>query len=174
MIASETKGKQMAQTLPLPAQQTVTSLDTFEEVTIGKVGQFTSVENIQEALARVGGSHGELLNLVNQALMSKARQELKLDPTGWYVIPEGESVQSLDFNTAEQFSGSIGDKQKVNAAVLTFAKTVFGYNKDLSQADKAAAKDNAIFMIKDTPTIFAGIQKNCALTAPAAGESGTE
>jgi hypothetical protein len=58
----------------------------------------------------------------------------------------------------------MADITKVNALVLTLAKTVFGYSKDLDKTAKAKSKTAAMDMIKGNAAIKSGLAASAALS----------
>lgn len=143
-------------------QSTLMDLNTFEEVTLRKEGVFVPVGTAQEALARVNGSTERLVEAINKGLEAFARQDLVNDDGDWKLVDDDGKM------TDQTFSGIPADQLKVNNAVLTIAKSVFGYNKDMNPEQKRSAKEQAISLIKNTPVMFEGLKKNCALTGESA------
>lgn len=142
-----------------PITKTVFDLDTFEEVTLTKaVPDFIPAENTHEVLARVGNDSAKMLELLNAGLKAAERDAVADNVT----IPFMVLDDSTEPATEKEFTGTPANMEKVNALKLTLAKTVFGYNKSMSPEEKAAAKEAAIKMIKDTPAIKAGLQKSAA------------
>lgn len=141
----------------LKVQKGIFDLDTFEEVTVQVSGSFHPVSSTQEALQRVGNDSAKFLELVNEGLRAEAQRELRQSITGWKLLDE-------DGQPSGEFTGTIADVKAVNALVLTLAKTVFGYSKDLSADAKAQAKANAMGMIKNTAAIRDGLKKSAALS----------
>ena len=146
----------MAETQKVPVQKTFFDLDTFADVTLKKEFDFVPVGSVDEALARLGNKADRLLEIVNQGLIGEQRLTEYRKPEGWQILnDEGE--------LAGPFSGTPADQKQVNALVLTLAKTVFGFNKDMTAEQKNAARASAMEMIKNTPAIKAGLQKSAAL-----------
>jgi hypothetical protein len=136
-------------------QRSAFDLDSFSEVLLVKEFEFTPVGSTDEALAKLGNDSKRLLEVINNGLKSEIRNEVAEDPDGWRTFDdEGE------LNGA--FSGTLADMKAVNNLVLTLAKTVFGYSKDLDKDQKRAAKDAAMAMIQNTEAIKAGLKKSAA------------
>lgn len=150
-----------------PIQKTVFDLDTMEEVLLVKaVPDFKPAENSHEVLARVGNDSAKMLELLNNGLRLAEREAVADGKEPWHtfgVNDEGEYTDEVN----GPFTGTIADSKAVNALKLTLAKTVFGFVKSLSKEEKAMAKSNALEMIKNTPTIKAGLQKSAALNKSA-------
>jgi hypothetical protein len=141
--------------------QTVFDLNTFDEVLLVKnVPDFIPAENMAEVLVRVGNDSAKVLELVNAGLKSNERAAIETNPQiPWHTFvldAEGEPTKEIN----GVFTGTPADFDKVNSLRLTLAKTVFGYSKSMSKAEKSAAKDSAMEMIKTTPAIKAGLQKS--------------
>lgn len=145
------------------SQQTITDLQSFEQITVAKPVEFTPVTTAAEALARLSGNHEMFIGLLNAGLAAQTRNESKNDPNGWYIVPEGSQSATLDYDKAESFKGVLGDKELFNAGILNMAKSFFGYSKELSAEDKAKTKQQAIDMVKGNVVLLAGVQKNWAL-----------
>lgn len=148
----------------LRVQDTVFNLDTFTEVTLVKEVPFAPVSTVAEALAALGNDDNALLAVINKGLESNARKDAKSVPTGWHTFTEEGEVNG-------EFSGTPADIKKVNALVLTLAKTVFGYDNNAPLAEKKAAKESAKAMIQGNTQIREGLKKSAALTAEDEDES---
>lgn len=147
----------MADKEQLTVQKTIFDLDTFSEATVVINGEFSPVANTQEALARVGNDTAKFLELVNEGLRAEAQRSLRTSVSGWHSLTDEGEVNG-------EFSGTIADIKAVNALVLTLAKTVFGYSKDLGAEQKKGAKESAMGMIKNTPAIRDGLKRSAALS----------
>lgn len=146
----------MPSTINLRVQRSVFDLDNFEDVTLVKEFQHQEVESVNEALQRVGNNQEKLLAIINEGLKAEARRNEAKNPDGWRTFnDEGEPNG--------QFNGTPADSKAVNALVLTLAKTVFGYNKDMNADQKRGAKASAEGMIKNTQAIRDGLKKSAAL-----------
>lgn len=142
----------------IKVQRTVTDLDTFDDVTLVNTSTFNPVQGdhfIKNALERLGNDHSKLMDVINDGLRAEAMRELRQKPDGWMAEDE-------EGNTST-FTGTPADTSKVNALVLTLAKTVFGYAKDLSADAKRAAKSAAMGMIKGNDAIKNGLKASAAL-----------
>ena len=138
-------------------QKSVFNLDTFEDVTLFKEFEpCKAPETVEEATAAVGGDTKKLLSLIHAGLISEQSRVLREDASGW-------SVKGEDGNLAP-FSGTIANQDAVNAVVLTLAKTIFGYNKDLPLEARNAAKAAATAMIKSNEQMKEGLKKSAALS----------
>ena len=138
-------------------QDTVIDLETFEEVTVRKEGQFVPAADVSQALARLGNDSAKHLKALNEFLKAEVRRTLGESAGGWYLLDENGKM------TDQSFTGIQGDKLKYNAFVLNMAKMVAGYHKDMTPEQKEAARQAAIETIKATPVIWDGMKKNCAV-----------
>lgn len=138
-------------------QRTVTDLSTLEDVTLVKEFEYTPVTSTEEALAKLENNAEKLLAVINDGLRAEIRRNIAGMPDGWHnLTDEGE--------VGDAFSGQVADSNKVNALVLTLAKTVFGYSKDMTADQKKASKQSAMGMIKSTQAIRDGLAKSAALS----------
>lgn len=141
--------------MELTAQRTVFALETMEEVTLVKKTEFVPVETAKDALDRLGNDPKKFLEVINDGLATITRKSLVSDNSiAWQQEDEAGKLTP--------FSGTVADAKMVNSLQLNLAKTVFGYSKDLDIVAKRAAKDSALEMIRTTPAIVAGLQKNAA------------
>jgi len=138
-------------------QRTVTDLDTFEDVTLVNTATFTPVAGdkfMHDALARLGNDNRKLCDVINDGLRAEAMRDLREVKDGW--------KQEDEDGTLSDFSGTPADTKVVNQLVLTLAKTIFGYSKDLAAAAKKAAKESAMSMIKSNDAMKAGLKNSAA------------
>lgn len=145
----------------------VFDLDTFTEKTLTKDFTVAPVATYQEFLERLGNDTSKVIDLLNVALISQARETARLSENGWNEFATDENGEETD-KVAGPFSGTPADTKTVNSLVLTLAKTVFGYNKDAKIEVKRASKDKAIAMIKGNDEIRAGLK--ASMTQAAAAE----
>ncbi len=146
-------------------QRTLFNLDAFQEVTLVKdFPDPAPVSTVQDALARLGNNSDRLMEIINAGLLNEERNKFAGDPNGWLTVDEEGTLGA-------PFVGTVADQKKVNALVLTMAKTVFGYSKDLDNAAKEAAKTQAQEFIKNTPAIREGLKKSAALTPESAADA---
>lgn len=147
----------MAEVVKVKVQRTIFDLAVMEEVTLAKEVDYTPVESTQEALQRLEGNAGKFLEIINEGLRAETRRQAGSDPADWRTLTDEGEVNG-------PFSGVVADIKAVNALVLTLAKTVFGYSKEMDKASKRTAKDSALSMIKNTEAIKEGLKKSAALT----------
>lgn len=140
-------------------QDSVFDLDAFDEVTLGKEVEFQKVTTVDEALELLGNQSEKLLAVINDGLKAEARRVAKNEPTGWHRFIDDDTSKALN----GPFEGAPADMSKVNALVLTLAKTVFGFSKDMTREQKAGSKESARTMIQGTPAIREGLKKSAAL-----------
>jgi hypothetical protein len=137
-------------------QMTVFDLDTFDEITLQKVVPYTPVTSTAEALQRLGNDSGKFLSIINEGLKAEVRRGLDADPSNWIVLDdEGKPTDQV-------FTGTKADRKTVNGLVLTLAKTIFGFSKELTREQKATAKENAVSMIRNTDSIRNGLKAQAA------------
>lgn len=137
-------------------EKQIFDLKSFEEVPVVKEASFTPAESVEAALTTLGNSNDRLLAVINKGLQSELKRTLKNDPDGWHTYDDEGAVNG-------EFDGQPADVKKVNSLVLTLAKTVYGFTKDMPIEAKRAAKENAIKMIKETEAIRAGLAKSAAI-----------
>ena len=126
--------------------QSVFDLDSKQDVTLFKAGEFTPVENMQEFVSRLANDQKEILSIVNEGLRSHFRDQLKADSS----VPW---MQENEEGELEAFSGTpISEEasKKLQVSVLGMAK-VLGYEKSLSREQKKALKEQAQEMILSNP-----------------------
>lgn len=148
----------MAERKVAPITRTVLNLDDFENVLIVKspppMVEVTSIEELQE---RLGNDTAKLLKVINDGLEDayrKAFEENEQEP--WHEWDDEKDEPN------GVFSGTIAEPKAVNSLVLTLAKTVFGFAKDMTKDQKKAAKASAMEMIKANDAIKQGLQKSAA------------
>lgn len=130
---------------PLKRQQTLYNLDTMEEVTLVKTGEFVPVTTVEQAMARLNGNTEKFLEVLNVGLEDIAGVDLKNDPAKpWQELQ--------DDGTVVPFTGTVGDQSIVTALIYTLAKS-FGYTKEMPKAEKDKLKEDAKVTIRDTPGI---------------------
>lgn len=138
-------------------QRTIFDLDSFKEVKVGKEIPFQAVASAEEALQRLGGSSEKFLGALNDGMRAELRREAAKNPADWRTYDD-----EGDINGA--FTGTVADPKAVNALVLTLAKTIFGYSKDLDKDAKRKTKDSAMDFIKANEQVKEGLKKSAALT----------
>jgi hypothetical protein len=139
--------------IPIRRQQGGTDLNTFEDVTLVKTGNFVKVTTLEEAKSRVGGDTEKFLSIINEGLEAEAGRALKNDPNiPWQIEDED--------GTLTPFSGMLADGKTVGALVLNMAKSIFGYSKDSPAEQKKAAKQAAKDLIKNNEVMKSGLMKN--------------
>lgn len=149
------------QTNPIVVESTIFDLAAFEEVQVGKVIEYVPVTTIDEALAKLGNDSNKLLAVVNDGLLEEAKKNARKDPSGWHTFDDDDKLNG-------PFDGQPADMKKVNSLVLTLAKTVFGFSKDLTKDQKRESKESAKSLIQGNEAMRAGLQKSAAIGAPAA------
>lgn len=142
-----------------PVQKSLLNLDTFEDVTLRKtVPDFHPVASMHDAAARVGNDQAKLVQAINEGLRIMEREAVMNNPNiPWQVVNDEDEMEG-------EFTGIPADPKKVNTLILSLAKTVFGFTKDLDKEAKAAAKESAKNLIRTTPSILEPLKKTAALT----------
>lgn len=157
----------------IPLQKSLFDLDSFQDVTLTREFEFAPVGSVDEALARLGNKADRLLEIVNAGLIAEQRlEEYRNASATWFVMDEDENGKLKA--TDKAFTGTLADQKAVNSLVLTLAKTVFGFDKNMTLEQKNAARASAMEMIKNTPAIKDGLRKSAALKgdeAPAESEA---
>lgn len=142
--------------------KSVFDLDSKSEVTVVKIGQFTPVANMQEFVSRLGNDAAKILTIVNDGLENHERTQLATDESKpWQVEDENETTGE---KTLAPFSGTLlsEDRSKQLAVnVLSMAKMLFGYAKDMvgGREAKAAAKAKAQEMLLSNPAVIEALKK---------------
>ncbi len=136
-------------------QKTVFDLDSFDEILLVKEFEYTPVQTVEEALAALGNDSAKLLEVLNDGMRDAVRVQIRETNDGWHTYDD-EKPDEIN----GEFQGTVADPKSVNSLVLTLAKTVFGFSKDLSKEQKRAAKASAIEMIRANDAIKAGLRKS--------------
>ncbi len=150
-----------------PITRTIFDLSTMDEVTLVKaVPDFIPAENSAEVLARVGNDSVKLLAIMNDGLRAAEREAVAANSEPFHTYELDESGEPTD-KVNGPFTGIAADSGKVNALILTLAKTVFAYSKGMSKDEKRTAKASAMEMVRTNDAIKAGLQKSAAITSAA-------
>lgn len=147
----------------LRRQREIFDLNTMDEVLLIKKGNFAPVESLEEAKTRVGGDTTKFLAIINEGLKAEAGRSMVNDPSVPWLVEDEEGNTTV-------FEGKPADKKIVGGLILNLAKSVFGYAKGLAPAEKKAAKESAMEMIKTNEVMKAGLIKNAAAATASAGE----
>ena len=139
--------------IELRRQQSGTDLNTFEDVTLVKVGKFVPVTTLEEAKHRVGGNTEKFISIINEGLEAEAGRELKNDTNVPWQVEDEEGNLS-------PFSGMLADGKIVGTLILNMAKSIFGYTKESTPDEKKAAKQSAKDLIKNNEVMKNGLVKN--------------
>jgi hypothetical protein len=140
------------------AQVTVFDLQAFDDVKL--VRNFYAEDlpakptTVHEALALVGNDTSKLLELIHQGLIEQTVEAAKSDLSTFSSIPVDDEGKELD---PVPYTGTPVSEEKgksINAMILNFAKTAFGYRKDAGKEKKREAKEKATQLIRDTPAIL--------------------
>lgn len=142
-----------SEVVELKRQKTGTDLNTFDDVTLIKVGQFVPVKTLDEAKTRVGGDTEKFISIINEGLEAEAGRNLVNDSSVVWQVEDEEG-------TLSPFSGLLADGKTVGVLILNLAKSVFGYKKEATKEEKRAAKESAKDLIKGSEVMKAGLIKN--------------
>ena len=174
VTASEIKGSLQRATKRSPmsptevktmlVRQTVFDLDTFEDVTRGRLVVEPHASSMAEALTLVNGDHAALLDVINDGLIERARANAKGIAEGWFILSDTNPNELTD----KPFVGTPASSKGVRQTIMTLAKTVFGYvsGRNITDAQKAknvTAKEKAENMVKNNADIRDGL-KAAAMT----------
>ena len=141
----------------LKVQNQIFDLDRFEKVTLVKSFDYTPVESLEEAMARIGGDTGKLVQILNAGMLGEVREAAKADLIGFQLEEED--------GTFSPFIGTAVDDSQVNALVLSIAKASCGYLNAKSPEEKKAAKEKAAAIVKGTPVLVEGLKASLAAKA---------
>ena len=135
----------------------VFDLDSFDDVRLVKEFEFEPAADVNEALTRLQNDQKRLLEIVNKGLLAEAEKAIRQETDGWHTFDDEDKINGA-------FNGIIADPKKVNAIVLTMAKTVFGFNKDQNKEQKRASKEQAKDFVRKNDAIREGLKKSAAFT----------
>lgn len=133
----------------------VFDLDSMDDVTLFKEIEFAPVTNTADALARLGNDAAKFLEVINSGLRDHVRESAKSDSS----IPW---MQEQEDGEPTTFAGTPADSKAVNSLILTLAKTVFKYSKDMTTEQKKAAKASALAMVANNDAIRNGLKESAA------------
>ena len=86
----------------------------------------------------------------------ETEKAIRQSTDGWHTyVEDTEEING-------EFAGIIADPKKVNAVVLTMAKTVFGFSKDQSKDEKRKSKEQAKDFVRSNDAIRNGLKKSAA------------
>lgn len=152
---------QKTETTNEPRELTITDavfdLDTFEEVTLQKKVLFTPIKDQDAALTMLSTDGEKMLRIINKGLEAELRSVEKKNPAGFQVVEDGD--------LKGEYTGTPANMANVNSLVLTMAKTMYGFSKDLSPEAKRTAKDAAKDFIRSQPAIKENLKKQAAASA---------
>lgn len=143
------------QSTNLKPEQKVFDLETMDEVVLFKDVEFSPVQSVEAGLAAVGNDTAKFLAIVNKGLESYVSENAIADPAIPWKQEDEEGVIT-------DFTGTIADAKIVQNLILSMAKSVFGYAKDIAKNAKKAAKENAMTLIRSTPAIRDGLKSQAA------------
>jgi hypothetical protein len=146
-----------ASTMTVRAQRTLFDIDTMDKVTLVKEAPFKPVLSRREALERLGGSEEKFLEILNEGLRAEIRRNILADTEVlWHKLDDDGKVVP--------YHGTPANPANVNAAVLTIAKSMVGYNRwrVLDSEHRRAARDKAVIKIKSDPDLLNGFRNDLA------------
>lgn len=142
--------------------KTVFDLDSRGEVDVVKVGTFTPVATMHEFTARLGNDSAKILAVVNDGLEAYEREQIAANNELPWSIEDEEGKLT-------PFSGTLLSEEKskqLSANVLSMAKMLFGYAKDMVTGDatknreaKREAKAKAAEMLLANPAVIEALKK---------------
>lgn len=136
----------------LTIQKGLFDLKTMDTVTLKKTVPFQPVDSVQAANERLGNNLDKLIEVINRGLQAHTREAAINDNSQPWMVEDEEG-------NLVPFDGIPADEKLVNGLILNLAKSLFGYNKDMEVEEKRAAKESAVEMIRNTPAIRDGLQK---------------
>lgn len=134
----------------LPIQRSVFDLGTFEKVTIKKFFTPDTVSGdnfVADALSLVGGDANALRQVINDGLSYASRRKANREDSGWFIVNDETG------DIGEPYQGTAGDNADVMALRRTIAMTAYGYAPTLPKADREAALEKAMNLIRNTPEL---------------------
>lgn len=160
--ATETNQTQNEPKVPTVTRK-IFDLDKFTDIRIVQTVDFTPVTNVDEVLERLTNESDRFIKIVNDGLLEEAKREARRKPleSGLWHTYTSDSNDNQVINGV--YNGIAADLKKVNATVLSLAKTIFGFNGDMSKDQKRKAKADAKAFIQSNETIREGLKKNAAL-----------
>jgi hypothetical protein len=94
------------------------------------------------------------LEVLNRGLIAEHRNAIKESAdVAWHTLTDEDEVNG-------EFTGTIAETKSVNQLVLTLAKTLYGYSKDMSKEQKRAAKENAMGFVKGNNAVKEGLRRS--------------
>jgi hypothetical protein len=153
----------MSTTVTAPTQnelivtKEVFDLDQFNEVKIGKKVAYEPITTIDQALDRMANDQDRLVKIINSGLAEELKREARQSDEGWHSFDDEGKLNG-------PYDGTVANPKKVNIIVLGLAKSVFGFNKDMTKEQKRSAKEMAMQFVKSNETIREGLKKNAAFT----------
>jgi hypothetical protein len=142
---------------PIKVQKSVFDLDSKEDVTLQKVGNCPPVATMHELNERLAHDSATILWVMNKGLEAHFRETLEADETVPWQLLDGEG-------NLVPFSGTTLSEEKsaqLAANVLSMAKMLFGYSKDMvgGKDAKRKAKDDAQAMLLSNPAVIEALKK---------------
>jgi hypothetical protein len=138
----------------LIVEKPVFDLKTFDDVTLVKTVEFQPINTMDEVLTLLQNDESRIIKVINAGLREEKTREARKDDSGWHTYADdGVKING-------PFDGTVANPKKVNIIVLGLAKSVFGFNKDMTREQKKAAKDKAKDFVKNNETIREGLRQN--------------
>jgi len=133
----------------LEPTQSVFDLDSKSDVTLYKQVTFTPVDNTKEALERVGNDSAAFLKIINDGLCSYTAEQAKQDSSiPWMAKDDEDNLVPFTGTTISENAS-----KQLSVHVLSLAKLLYDYAKDMPREDKRKAKEQAQAQILSNPAI---------------------
>jgi|ERR1035438_294368 hypothetical protein len=150
----------------LRVTKTVFDLDSRDDVTVVKIGTSTPVTTMAEFTARLNNDSAIILAVINDGLAAYDREQLAADETKTWQV---ESEDDKGATVYAPFAGTLLSEEKskqLAVNVLSMAKMLFGYAKDMVKGDvkanrdaKKLAKEKAAEMLLSNPAVIEALKK---------------
>lgn len=155
--ADAANGVKKVETIKLKVTQTVTALETMEDVKLVKIIDFENVTTPEEALQRLGNDSAKLLEVINRGLQADAKDAAKTDDSNWRTLDEKG-------NPNGPFSGEMVDPDKVGGLIREMSK-IGGYTDNKGNPEKRRQiREKATQMVKAMIQGNEELKKSVALT----------
>lgn len=139
-------------------QKQIFDLLSFDEVLLGKNYSYQQVENASEAFDLLTNDEARIIKVINAGLKAQANDEAYKDANGWRLFnDDGKTLNG-------EFTGQPANIKAVNSMVLTLAKSVYKFRKEMTADEKKAAKEKARTFIKNNDELRQGIMETAAAT----------
>lgn len=156
--ANVQEGANKVEPIKLKVTQTVTALDTMEDVRLMKIVSFENPSTIEEATARLGNDTSKLLAIIIRGMQADVKDAAKSDPDNWYTIDGKGNPETL-------FAGECVDPDKVGGLIREMAR-IGGYTDAKGNTEKRQEiRKKATAMVKAMIQSNEELKKSVALSA---------